>query len=114
MENEIIDMTAQEWFENGSMFTLDFLLPEERETIYKIMDLYAQGKVRFKTQEQNKKLEYWKQRCEAAEENIRTYSEWHTDELTCDHIHENASKTFATWEEAFKKWQSLKSQEPNQ
>lgn len=47
VDKEAIDMTAQEWFEKGSMFTLDFLLPEERETIYKIMDLYAHGKVRF-------------------------------------------------------------------
>lgn len=44
---EAIDMAAQEWFEKGSIFTLDFLDPAERETIYKIMDLFAQGKIRF-------------------------------------------------------------------
>lgn len=44
------DMTAKEWFEKGAMFTLDFLEPAERETIYKIMDMYALGKTRVVAQ----------------------------------------------------------------
>lgn len=41
------DMTVQEFFNDpNGMFTLDFLSEEERETLYKAIDLYAMGKVR--------------------------------------------------------------------
>ena len=42
------DMTAEEFFNDpGGMFTLDFLSEEERQTIYKAIDLFVKGKLRM-------------------------------------------------------------------
>jgi len=50
-------------------------------------------------------VEYWKARCEAAELNIETYSEWHSNDFSGEG---NGYELFQTWEAAFKKWQELK------
>ena len=42
------DMTAEQFFNDpGGMFTLDFLSEEERQTIYKAIDLFVKGKLRM-------------------------------------------------------------------
>ncbi len=51
---------------------------------------------------------YWKQRCEAAEENIKTYSDWNTDRLDIDRMSSTADVQFLKWKAAFDNWQRLK------
>ncbi len=51
---------------------------------------------------------YWKQRCEAAEENIKTYSDWNTDRLDVDRMSSTADVQFLKWKAAFDNWQRLK------
>ena len=48
--------------------------------------------------------DYWRERCEAAELNTATYSEWQ-DEADGD----DAQEYYHRWQEALKKWQALKS-----
>jgi predicted RNase H-like nuclease (RuvC/YqgF family) len=52
---------------------------------------------------------YWKQRCEAAELNIATYSDWNTDRLDVDRMPEESHNLFMKWHEALREWQRLKS-----
>jgi hypothetical protein len=59
-----------------------------------------------------KDQDYWKKRCEAAEENIKTYSDWNNERLDVDRISSTADVLFLKWKAAFDNWQQLKNQKP--
>lgn len=50
----IPDVRAKEMFE--TLFNMDFLTEDEKQTVYDAAELYAVGRVRFETQQKDEKI----------------------------------------------------------
>jgi len=76
---------------------------EERNRLLKLCDDLEELGIK-----QIQEIDYLKKRCEAAELNISTYSDWQADRLDVDRLSSTADVLFLKWKAAFDNWQQLK------